>query len=216
MNRTALRNLVRTWLNEPTAGLWSDAELNTFLDIGVNRVNSLISSLDEDYFTVSETFSTTIGAKSYALPTSARNILRLEHYSTSDPYDIVKIDPLPFPRMEGGGEWPFTANGKPLRYVIRGTQFDLYPIPDAVYTLRIYIDKRQDAMVDDNSTPTTPLEYHDMIAIYTVILALPKNHESASEFMALWNNREVDLITTISNRKQVEPQKVEGYLEGIY
>ncbi len=214
MNRGEIRTLTRFWLNEATAGFFSDPDLNTLINIGNQKVNRKIAALDEDFFTVSQTFPTVANTKSYTLPVAFRGMVRLEHYNAADASDIDKIDSLPFPRSEGSGAWPFSQPGKPRRYILRDDQIDLWPIPDAVYTLRMYFDNRQNDFSADADVPSSPLDFHELIALWTTILALPANHEGSDEYKTLYANGEIDLIESISGRKTRDPQTVEGYLEG--
>lgn len=217
MNRSEIRSLVRIWLDEASAGFWSDAELNTLINLSNQRVNSIISALHEDYFTASSTFSTISGTKSYNLPTDFRFMRRLEHYSSTDASDIVKLEEIKFPRIESYAVWPFSASGKPVRYVIRGKQMDLYPVADAVYTMRIYYDVRQDDLSTDTGTtgtPLSPVDFHDMIAVDAAIKALMKNHEPAEELRIMWAERKQELVNTLGSYKGDDPEHVEGYLEG--
>lgn len=215
MNRGEIRTLVREHINETgAAGFWSDATLNTHINTANKKLNATIAALDEDFFTVSATFSTAAATKSYFLPSDFRFMRRLERYNASDPNDIVKLDEIRFPRTEMGGEWPFGANGEPRRYVLRGNQVDLYPIPDAVYTLRIYYDQRQEVFSSDSDTPTSPADFHEMIAMYAAILAKMKNpNEDSSTLATLYSDMEDLLISTIVGRKSADGQTVIGYLE---
>lgn len=217
MNRANIRTLIRTFLNEPTEGLWLDTELNTAINLANQKINAVINSIDEDYFTTSKTFSTTALSKSYAFPSDCQRIRRLEHYSTADASDVIRLDEIGFPRTELQGDWPFSQSGKPMRYQVRGTQFDLLPIPDAVYTMKIYYDQRQVDMTQDTDSPIAPSEFHDMLSIWATILALPKDeNRDDTNFKTLWDNRYNDLILAISGRKGSDVGYVEGYLEGRY
>lgn len=215
MNRSEIRTDVRTLLNEATAGFWTNANLNTYINKANQRVNTIIAATREDYFTESSTFSTVAATKSYAFPTDCRFIRRIEHYSTSDAGDIEKLDELKFPRTEMQGEWPFTETGRPKRYSVFGTQFNLGPIPDAVYTMRIYYDSRKSDLASDTDSPSSPTDFHDMIVYWTCVLALAQNKESSEEFVGLFNIRKAELIQSILSRGSDDPKTVEGFLEGI-
>lgn len=217
MNRSALRTLIRSWINEPTEGFWLNSELNTYINIANQKINAIITAIRDDFFTISKTFSTTTNTKSYTWPSDFGGLRRMEHYSTSDPSDIQKIDLLKFPRSEAGGEWPFSQSGKSTRYVSFGDHFDLLPIPDAAYTLRMYYDAVKADLTLDTDSPSSPVQFHDMTAIWATILALPKNHEDASNFERLWSNRENDLITYMAGLgKGEDSETVEGYMEGVW
>lgn len=216
MNLGEIRGQVREFLNEPTEGFWTDAQLNTLINIAHRKLNATISATKEDFFVVSATFQTVAAQKSYALPSDFRQMLRLEIFDPNDPHAIVKLDEMDFPRIEDEGDWPFSENGRPVRYVIRGSQMDLYPIPDQVYNLRIYYDQRQTDLNLDTDVPASPVEFHDMLAIWAAILAFQKQQESTLELAALYKTREDDLIKTLVKRKAPEAYTVEGYLEGFF
>jgi hypothetical protein len=215
MNRSEIRTGIRALLNEPTAGFWSDANLNSYINLANQRVNSIIAATKEDYFTVSATFSTIAATKSYTFPADCRFIRRMEVYSTSDTGDIEKLDEIRFPRTESGGEWPFPTSGRPKRYTVFGTQFNLEPIPDAVYTLRIYYDSRPDDMAQDSESPTSPVDFHDMVVYWACTLACAQNKESSEEFVGMFNLRKAELIQSLLSRGSDDPRAVEGYLEGV-
>lgn len=216
MNRGQVRSLVRIWLNEPTEGFWTDSELNVLINIADKVLNTLIRSLKSDYFTTPKTFTTTANSKSYAWPTDFAGLLRLEHYSTSNPSkDIEEITILEWPHTQVSGEWLYNDTGKPKKYIPFGDHYDLWPIPDAAYPIRIYFDQIKADFTQDTDIPSSPAEYHDMIAIWTVILALPKNHEDPGEFINLWRKREADLTTDLRGRKVAGPLVMEESWEAI-
>lgn len=217
MNRSTIRGLMRNeFLNEATAGFWTDANLNNYINLANQKVNSIIASTRSDFFTTSATFSTIANTKSYSLPTDCRFIRRMEIYNTSDASDITKLDELRFPRTEAGGDWPFTTADQPQRYIVRGSQFDLHPIPNAVYPMRIYYDMRKDDLALDATEPSSPSDFHDMIVYWASALACVKNKEKFDEYAALFESRKQELIQTLLRRGSDEPMFVEGYMEGIF
>jgi hypothetical protein len=216
MNRSELRSMVRNLLNETSAGFWTDAQLNSYINLSVQRLNSIISATREDYFTVSATFVTTPGTKSYNFPSDCNYIRRMEIYSTTDSSDIVKIDELKWPRSEAGGDWPFAQTGQPQRYTIVGTHFDLLPIPDNGYPIRVYYDARKADLSTDAQSPSSPLDYHDMIVYWDCLLAKKQNEDDDTGFASLFNARKVELIEMLINRGGEDPKIVEGHLEGVF
>lgn len=212
MNRGDIRSLVRIWLNERSPGFWLDADLNTLISIANQKVNSLISSLKEDFFTASATFSTVGGQKSYIFPTDLRFLRRIEHTNALDITDVERLDELPFPDSEQHQDWQWVSQSKPKRYRIVGNHFELWPIPDDIYTMRIYYDQLQVALALDPDIPLSPGDFHDMVAVWTVILALPKGSEDSLEYKAIWADRKNDLILTMGQRSASTPV-VSGYLE---
>ena len=207
--------MCRDLLNEEVSGFWSDAQLNRYIELSNKRLNSIIAATRQDYFTISATFNTIAGTRSYTMPGDAVYIRRMEIYNSADSNYIVKLDELRFPRMEANGDWLFSQNAQPQRYTIVGTHFDLLPIPDAIYPIRIYYDNLRIALVDDIDVPASPLDFHDMIAFYACGLAKKQNEVDDEGFMALFNVRKSELIQILTRRGSDDPQFVESYLEGI-
>ena len=173
------------------------------------RVNSIIASTKEDYFTQSATFSTVVATKSYSFPTDCRFIRRMEIYSTSDPSDITKIEEIKFPFPGTGG----VTSGKPYGYTVYGTQFNLEPIPDIAYQMRIYYDSRKDDLALDAESPSSPTDFHDMLVYWACVLALAQNKEPSDEFVGLFNIRKIELVNTLLRRGSDDPMAVEGLFE---
>jgi hypothetical protein len=215
MNLGEIRTVVRDLLNEEVAGFWTDAQLNSYISMAQSRVNSIITNIRQDYFTISATFQTTTGTKSYSLPSDCTYIRRMEIYDIADPNNIIKIDELKFPRLEANGDWLFTQNGQPKKYVVIAKAFDLLPIPDSVYNIRIYYDAVQTALATNTDTPTSPVEYHDLLVYWACVLAKKQNEDDDTGFMGLFNTRKAELIESLINRGGEDSTTVEAYLQGI-
>jgi hypothetical protein len=139
----------------------------------------------------------------------------MEVYRPSDPGYIQKLGEVHFPRIEAYGQYPYTTPAQPTGYLIRGSQFDLLPIPDAVYDLRIYYDNRQDVLATDTDEPLSPPDFHDMIVCWTIILGLLQNGDDPKIFIDMFNTRKSDLLETLISRGSDDPNAVIGYLESF-
>lgn len=216
MNRQQIRDMSREWLNEASAGFWSDGALNNWIQVANQKLNRTIITYDPNFFTISSTFKTVANTKAYTLPTDFQKMVRLEHYLTTDPNDIEKIEEIRFPRVELQGIWPAMREGKPRRYFIRSNQFEFIPIPDAVYDIRIYYDNAKPDLNIDTDVPSSPGDYHYLIALDTAYLAVPKNQgDHADNLGAMYFKGKEDLLQSLMGRGGDDPQNVEGYLAGI-
>lgn len=215
MNLGTMRTNIRNLINEPSAGFWTDVQLNSYINMAVERMNSIISTERQDYFTVSATFTALQNVRDYSFPSDCKYIRRMEIYDTADPNNITKIDELKFPRLEANGDWLFTQNGQPQRYIIRATQFAIEPIPDDNYPMRIYYDQIQPALAVDTDVPTGPVDFHDMIVYWAAFLAKKQNQEDDMGFANLFDKRKAEMIETLINRGGEDSVAVESFLEGI-
>lgn len=217
MNLSDLVNRTRFWLNEQgtTSGFYSDTDLKTLINDGNQRLNRAIINIQPQFFTISATFPTVANTKRYTLPTDFQKMVRLEHVNTSDASDIEKISEIRFPRVEVQGIWPVTQTGKPLRYFINSTHIEFVPIPDTVYTIRIFYDNAKATLVADSDVPASPSDFHDMIALHAVQFALLKNSENPKEFVEMYEIRQQDLMESLMGRDGDDPETVEAYLEEL-
>ncbi len=225
-----MRTTLRSLLNEPSPGFWSDSQLNQYLSMGANRVNTIIVAMRQEWFTIPVTFNTQVFvsgsvSNSYSVPSDLIEIRRVE--LLQDPSNtettIVKLDELKFPRTEAGGDWLFTAPGQPVRYIYTGQAIRLLPPPDSVYTIRLYYTQRPLDITADSAVPTTPIDFHDMIIFYAGMLARRQNEDDedcnplseGNSFPCLWKNRKSELVRVFTNRGGEDSKAVEAYLEGV-
>ena len=165
MTRLQLRNRVRQFISEPTAGYWSDDELNEHLNQENYAVNTLISQIINDYFNVIVAFNTlaNVTSRSYDLPNGFRFARRVTvtKSGVTTPLEDASLshnDPK-------WGSYYAMPNGTPCFYNVRGAGIDLFPIPDAVYPITVFYDAAMQTFVDDTSTPLAPESFHEMIAL---------------------------------------------------
>jgi hypothetical protein len=230
MNLGQMRTLLRSLLNEPTPGFWTDSQLNSYLSMGANRLNSIITAMRQEWFTIPVTFNTQVYSPGvvpnrYAVPSDLIEVRRLEWIvDPSNPdTSAVKLDELRFPRTEAGGEWPFTAPGHPARFIFTGQAITLLPPPDSVYLMRLFYTQRPLDPTTDTAVPTSPVDFHDMIVFYGGMLAKRQNEDDitgsimteGNNFADLFKNRKAELIRVFTNRGGEDLKAVEGYLEGI-
>jgi len=215
MNLSQLRNRTRFWLNElgTTAGFYLDSDLDGLINDGNQRLNRHITNITPSFFTVSSTFQTVADQKNYTLPTDFQKMIRMETYDPLNPSDIDKVSEVNFPRVEIQGIWPSTKVGKPQLYFVRSNQLEFIPIPDTVHDVRIYYTNAKASLALDADIPTSPVDFHDMIALHAVIFALPANSEGSSEYRLLYDQRKNDLMESLMDRDGSDPLMVDAYLE---
>lgn len=219
MNRSEIRTSMRLLLNEEIPGFWSNPDLDKCINMACQKVNSIVSGTKEDYFTQSATFQSTINVMSYNLPTDCRSIRRMEIYDTTDASKKYKLDELKFPQTEAYGPWPYPQIGRPVGYYLIGTRFDLNPIPDGTYDMRIYYDTRKNDLATDTDSPSIPLDFHDAVVFWGCVLAASidgnPQGDNKDTYIGLFKERKEELIQHLLRRASDDPKVVTGFLEGI-
>jgi hypothetical protein len=167
-----LKDTAARLLNDPGKAFYSDVGLGGSVNAANNAVNGILLRLQPDHkFLISATRDTVSATKSYALPADSEHVSRIERIDNANPNLILDVlNPIPMPT----GTFPhsdresyqkdFSLNGVPTHYLLRKTQIDLYPTPDAVYRIRIWFDQRAAELGLSTDVPACALHFHYWIA----------------------------------------------------
>lgn len=218
MNLGELRNLVRSHLNEPEPVFWTDAELNTHINVGVRKAHALIKSMSRYHFTTRVTFQTVAGTEYYNLPNNAKDI-RLVTTVTSDGMELPlnhMYMPNPFPWAPALTLESNTNGEPPTSYMIVGKTIRLVPIPTSAYTIRLYYEARLVNLTADSDVPTFEEDYHDLAAVWAAILARVKDRQPSEDLAMIMKVRQDDMVLDLFHRLPNPYTEVEGYLQENY
>lgn len=218
MNLTELRNLTRTYLNEPIAAFWSDAELTRLINIGCSKYHARIKNVSRNHFTTRVTFTTTANQEYYQLPTNLKD-LRLVAIVDSDREVFLKKAYWPNPdRFTDSGlvQDGLSGDSVPDVYWLVGKTIRFLPRPSSALTIRLYYEARQVGLASGSDIPAFDEDYHDLAAKWAAIEASSKNNDRRPELEAMIASREMDLIQDVYHRVNPPIGEAEGYLEGIY
>lgn len=131
---STIRTQVRGFLDESTAADWTNAELNTLINVRYHKVYAAAITVFEEYNITTATTATVASQQEYGLPSDFYKIRRVEiNYDTSDSnsaptralpknIDVVRRD-LGFTNMG-------TAIFSNAYYYIIGNEIGFVPIPD--------------------------------------------------------------------------------------
>lgn len=196
MNRGQMRLEVRRQLGEPVADLWSDEELNDWLNEGAMLMASASEALQAFYQR-----TCTSGVGEYLLPSSVAKVMGVKYYNGT----LTTLRPTdPSLAEVPDGDQPV---GTPTLYYVRqyvsqtayqGTDGDidlanvsenenagrsvlgLWAIPgSSTDTFTVYFIPRHFLMVADGDVSPIPMEYHRGIIAYATALAKEKEEAYA-------------------------------------
>lgn len=205
MNRGELIESVKTYLGENFVnggpGYYTPAEYIRFVNIANQVVNSILINIDADYFLRPFGFQTVAGTSAYSLPPDCS---RLHDVFITDLSGCrLQLRPLR-PMLQG------QTNQFPCGYVLRQNQIDLHPTPDAAYTVEFFFDQVKTDLTQDIEVPSSPVEYHDMIALYAAITASAKDGRNVGILADLYKARKEDMILTYGQRNQSDRGSIFG------
>lgn len=221
MNLAEVRTLVRTYLNEPQAAFWSNATLNTFINVATRKVHILIKNVSRYHFTTRVTFATVAGSEWYQLPSDCKDIKHVTKLVSSNDNQETPLfrapsdNPFPFTDAPLTDNNASNADDNPSQYWIMGRSMRLIPTPTSAVTIRIYYESRITNLVNDSDTPACDEDYHDMVAKWAAIEAASKDEKMRKDLVAMFSVRQEDLLQDVFHRMPAPPTEVEAYLQGI-
>lgn len=217
MNRGTMRNLVRHYLNEPIAAFWTDATLNTLINVGVLKAHNRIKAVSRYHFTTRATFPTVVNTEYYSLPTDCKDVklvTRLNSEGRELPLAYVPWpDPTEFTPLTMLDPTAGSGEDGPSMYWIVGASIRILPRPQSVLTMKLYYEARLSPLTDDAEVPSFDADYHDMAAKWAAIEAGIPNNNRLVELQALYEARDADLIQDVLHRVPAPSQEVASYLQ---
>jgi hypothetical protein len=218
MELSTLRSSARAKADEESTGFISNDELNRYLNQGLRLIYGKIAERFEDYFIVPGTalngglFSTVAGTQGYSLPTTMQKLVRVEYRdsSSTNDDDWMKIARGNIGNENRGANYSIGDSSlRDFDYFIAGDMIYLRPVPQSVYSVRLWFIPRVTELSSDADVPGVPAEYHELIAEYGAIQCLGKSGEGLYKERSDVFKLELDnMIETISHRDQQPEQMV--------
>lgn len=120
------------------------------------------------------TVTTTGGLPTTTLPTSLYfGDLRSITSGLATPYYINNKSEMDDLHLRTG-----LVNGTPQAYTILGPVIYWYPIPNAVYSYRLYVWNAPTLLAADGDTPTLPANFHQVLVLGAMMLASMRDHDT--------------------------------------
>jgi hypothetical protein len=212
-----LRTRVRSYLDEPDARFWTDAELNNWINQAYFFAYMEFVQAFENYFATVVFQNITAGVDTYALPANFDKFRLLERVINN----TVTIPLQEFNRIETSNLISsFTATNSYLpTYRFVGPNFVLEPMPQVTITngLRLeYVPGAAPLVADGDSPVSTFLnQWQELIVLKAVVSAKLKEEMTGNQgadlgpfqvMLETWENKVKDAIALRSqSRKYTEP-----------
>lgn len=153
-----LRTRTRDLLFEDSAVLFTDAELNYFINDGIREISEFAGCIQNI-----DSLSTTNGTRTVSY--TGYDIDSVE-YVASTPVSMIEVLPV--------ADGHLATSGKPLHWWQGNAQIGIDPLPDANYTLNGYIyDKPTDLSVDSQIPEIHPA-FRPLVILYACHVAYLK------------------------------------------
>lgn len=189
MNRLQIRNIVKDIVKR--------TDLDSQIDIWINWALTDISSAFNfrELSLLNSTLSTTVGVKTYNFPSDCKAVRSVLLINGTDSRNLVLCKPFetddsnPYPEAD--------SNAIPIKCVDNedGT-FDLIPIPNLVYPLKIRYYRWHPELLLDTDVPI--FKGKDALIVYATIAEVyGAIEEGKSGELALWHSRYTNKLATV-------------------
>lgn len=158
---------VRDEVSEPVSGFVSDVEVKRWL----NRANHDCVDAAGIQSTTSQTITTVNGTEQYSLSSDAGLVEQVELVDASDSNLFTVLRPLSIEQRDTDGK------GEPLGYYVVENKLVVVPVPDGVYTLRVWYTRAGVTLSADGDVPIIPARFHDLLTLFTVSQAKRKGDD---------------------------------------
>ena len=186
------RAQIRGTLEEPTAGIWSDASLLNWLNEGAKDIARKSRIMRDEQYTTS-----VVGQSSYELP--AYTLEPVAVY-----YDDVMLT------REDFADWYSLAlndeQGTPIAYAVTDDALYLRPAPDAEVTIRYFRYRAPDEITADSDEVPFLGAYNTPLAYYILAQAMAQisDWQSSGEY----TNRYAESVDTMTAQEGMERQSL--------
>lgn len=199
-----IRTIVRMRGDMRNAVRFPDSILDVEIQAAFGEGYELMESTCEGYFDVQDTDVTVAGQDYIALPVGTWKLRAI------DRLDGTEWDPVVRVGIKDRNRYG-TQQGKPLAHRLTARGADLYPTPDAVYTLRFTYTPSAPALDE------TPRNYYNGWEEYTVYGALVRLYQQQDRDEAKWqrgcDRARARILAAAPNRNASGPEYLRNYEE---
>lgn len=194
---STVRTAVRERGDLPLSRKFSDDFLDREIQASWTALHRLVESVNEGYYDKEGTVATVAGTRYVALPTDAR---RVKGVDILDSGEYRTLDQIGISERNRFG----TTNDQPRAYRLSERGIELYPTPNAVYTLRVTYARKVTAL--SGTSVDVDEEWQDYVVWSTIKRIAPSEERPMNDYAAMAKEAEDAIRASASGRRQAEPE----------
>lgn len=198
---STLRTRIRVLGSYANSRIFTDAVLTVFVNEAIGEYRDLLDERWEGYHDKTGTVSTVANTATVAVPADFLKARAVDRLDDGRYMPLTKIQIRQTYAYEG-------VRDKPLAYMQVGANLELFPTPNAVYTLRLRYVPAMTALSADVDTIDVPNGWEDFI-IHTALLKCDEREEKPTgERLAAIERARQRIIRAAEDRNVAEPDYV--------
>jgi hypothetical protein len=207
MTLAQIRTLVLSYLDDPDAGYFTNAQTLVWINNAQREVQKMLGQAFEGHFLKCVKTTMVVGQREYQLPSDFKRLHRLEIVvsgTTSADEVLRRVAKI----TRNQQDKTFNNRGFPEFYYFQGNYLVVVPASDTAYTLRLYYEYRLTDLSDDSDSSDIPAEHQEMIAVIAAIDGMIKDGRDASLLLKKKEDFEKMLKQDAEQRNADEPRTV--------
>lgn len=206
MTRAELKTLMLSWVDDPNAGYFTEANLNAWLNNAQKHVQRQLIQSGELWYAQEVQTTLVVNTGEYALPTDYLRLHRMQLIlnGTYPNENRTTLDPVT--PMQAAG-WN-SGTGQPTNYYMKKASFVLLKVPDQAYTLAMLYSYLIEDMDSDADVPDVPVQYHEYLAVVATIDAFLKDQRDVTNLLVKRDYYETLMKQDAQNRNVDKPREV--------
>jgi hypothetical protein len=191
---------------DPDKTTWSDAELLSMLQRGVDYIQQLLISRNDITGTKSGTITLLDGVGTYSLATNGMSdFVAMYRGERSDESGVWIDDKFLLPcRQTEAVNYSGDEETEPDLYYITSTSLGVLPIPDTSYSLVCLYFYKQPPLVRESDMPYNDV-FNMAIATFVDAMASARNEQDVSVLTQLYNELESSALIVSRSRTPIVP-----------
>lgn len=200
-----LRTYVRQQADQESSTFISDSELNRYINQSAAELHGLLTTLYEDYYLTSATFTLTT-LNTYTLPSNFFKLRRLQYDSAGS---WSKVPQFAFDEFEANQQRYLTGAAPEWRmYRIMQAALFVLPEDDFAGDYRIWYLLNYTAMTSDADTLSDLMGWDEYVIVDAAIKCLQKEESDASILMARKAELKRRIEMEAANRDASGPERI--------
>lgn len=194
---TSVRAAVRERGDLPLSRKFSNDFLDREIQSSWTALHRLVEDVNEGYYDKSGNVSTVANQAYIALPADCRRVKGVDIVISGEPREL---DQVGIAERNAYGQ---TA-AEPLAYRLTERGIDLFPTPNAIYTLRITYSRKVTAL--GASTVEVDEEWQDYVVWSAILKVAPSEERPMNDYQAMVAQAEAAIRAGASGRRRQEPE----------
>jgi len=173
-----------------------DSNIATEIQAAWGELYELIAETHEGYWVTSDTVTTTASTAFVSLPSDAWRVHAIDRL---DGTDYIQLDQVGI----ADRNWFSSTAGRPCAYRLTARGIDLFPTPDAVYTLRVTYEPVAPFL---DEIPRAYYNGWEEYVVYGALIRLTLNEQRTNDWQQQLDLARARITRGASQRKAQEPE----------